>query len=230
MPVRIWLANTSHCQPVDESDGLLHFSDSERRRFERLRSPRRKREFVAGRLLIRLALDEYFGIQSAQWQLNEQDGGPPLIANAPDSYYSSLSHSNGMVCYAIARQPVGVDIEANDRQRDFLPMANTVCDDRELAQLTNSPNIGVDFYRFWCAKEAWYKTLTRDEQTRASLSSLSYFDIFNADSDFTLWEHRLPGYQLSAVCKANQSDFVVTRVAGSVTKHFLKTMNSSASH
>ena len=142
----IWLAHETDILPADELSGQFRLSRSETRRLQRIGSAKKKREFVASRTLIRIALADHFAKPASYWQIDEREDAPPKIANAPQHCFSSLSHSNGKLCYALADHPIGVDIEANDKPRDFLSLAKAFCNAQELMKLQASKNVSADFF------------------------------------------------------------------------------------
>ncbi len=76
------------------------------------------------------------------------DNKKPYIENNP--VYFSISHSNNLFCYAISKNPIGIDIELN-KERNFkniLKYMNFACPDN----LTKE-----EFYQIWTSYEANYK-------------------------------------------------------------------------
>lgn len=139
-------------------------SDSEQARLQRFLQPRRAREFLLGRLLLRHALVQTLGCLAADISIEERPGASPQAAIAgrlADGVALpgfSISHSRGWLACAIGEVfPVGVDIEAPAPQRDLPPLAQQAFSERETAWLARQERYDDAFYRLWCAKEALYK-------------------------------------------------------------------------
>jgi len=90
-------------------------------------------------------------------------GKPYLVsprASPEESLHFNLSHTEGAVAVALARDPVGVDIELQRDQPDFLEIAETVFAPEPVAALANAasgPQRRSIFYRHWTLGEALIK-------------------------------------------------------------------------
>jgi 4'-phosphopantetheinyl transferase len=90
-------------------------------------------------------------------------GKPYLVSPrlAPDEdLHFNLSHTQGAVAVALARQPVGVDIEMQRDLPDLLDIAETVFAPESVAALANTangPQRRALFYRHWTLGEALIK-------------------------------------------------------------------------
>ncbi len=154
---------------------LEWLSISEQQRLHSINHKVKRREYLLSRRLMRHALSEHFQRPEAQWQFVEQARAAPRLDNLPAATFLSLSHSGGYICFAIASCRVGVDIEIIKSARDYLASAAFFMDDNELAQLSRQQATCTDyFYRGWCTKEAWYKTLDATEQANTSMKSINY--------------------------------------------------------
>lgn len=118
--------------------------------------PRRRAQFILGRVLLRHALLSGFGASADAWRLDASCGKPRMVGvGAPEI---SLSHARHLVVCATAPFQIGLDVEAC-RTRDFAALAEQICTPRELAHFLSLPidERCVAFYRMWTLKEAVYK-------------------------------------------------------------------------
>lgn len=119
----------------------------------------RRRQFIVGRVLLRLALSSLRGVAREDLQLVERPGLAPLLASDPAVRFS-ISHSGGWVACAVGTDTaLGLDIERVDLTRDVLTLAEHALDASEILTLkTHAPEARhAAFYRMWCAHEARFK-------------------------------------------------------------------------
>jgi phosphopantetheinyl transferase len=148
--------------PSDDDAPPAWLGDAERRRWAEL-SPASRREFVAGRGLLRELLGDATGVAPAAWDVGARAGTAP-VARAPgsgdDAIHASLSHRLGWVAAAVADAPVGVDIELERPARtDIGERAALMLAPAELPAWSSLPapeREGALLTR-WTAKEAWFK-------------------------------------------------------------------------
>ncbi|MGC4027650.1 MAG: 4'-phosphopantetheinyl transferase superfamily protein [Steroidobacteraceae bacterium] len=119
-------------------------------------SPRRQREFTAGRWLLRKLLERE-GVVAAGRRVAIGVEGPPVLEGEP-GVHLSISHRNGRVLVAAADHRVGVDIEAV-QPRDVARMSEQVCADDERQRLArmNERAALSSLHELWVLKEAAYK-------------------------------------------------------------------------
>lgn len=130
-------------------------------RLVRINHPRRRAQFILGRLLLRHALRQMYGAIEENWVLATSSGKPHLVgANMPEI---SLSHSRELVACAVAPVAVGLDVEYC-REREFAALAEQICAPDELHRFLSFPMIkrSEAFYRMWTLKEAIFKLHGRD--------------------------------------------------------------------
>lgn len=138
-------------------------SEPEQRRLGRITSPARRAQFLAGRLLARrLLATAHGGDAPPGCSLSAPDEGPPRLQDAqgrPLGWQVALSHSGDHVACALARVPVGLDLEAPARRRDVQALARLVCTAGEQSRLDalDEPARERHFYCIWTLKEAWFK-------------------------------------------------------------------------
>ena len=125
----------------DRHAGLL--DDVERQRLGRLRTEDDRQRFLTGCALAKTVLGRYTGQPAADIRFDRTCGqcgrphGKPVLTGgqADQDWVHSVSHSGDLVVVAVARNPVGVDVEQVDRRRGA---AGTVRDPDALARMVLS--------------------------------------------------------------------------------------------
>jgi 4'-phosphopantetheinyl transferase len=129
---------------LDASDrfaGLL--DDTERQRLARYRSEEDQQRFLTGCALAKTVLARYTGQPAAGIHFDRtcaqcgRPHGKPVLAGdgwARDGWAHSVSHSGDLVAVAVARNPVGVDVEQLDSRR----RAGAAADPEALAKMVLS--------------------------------------------------------------------------------------------
>lgn len=168
----LWFARVEALTTDDEQQIKKLLSSSERQRLQRTTSIKKQKEFLQSRLLMRHALAQTFDLDEAQWHFTECPDRPPVISNLPDGTFYSLSHSNGLICFAIANCSVGVDLECIRLRKNLRELADAFMSPEEIS-LLESGHAQTIFYRIWSAKEAYYKALPAQEQTGFIFSDFS---------------------------------------------------------
>ncbi len=157
----LWLTDTASL-PADWFDAAASWlSASERLRHGRFVREERRRQFLAGRVLLRLALGQVLDVAPRSVQLLERAGNAPaLLQPAQPEVGLSIAHSGPWVaCAASSDAPLGLDIERVDPGRDLLALAGQAFGAgaaAELAQLDGASRVTA-FYRMWCRHEAHVK-------------------------------------------------------------------------
>jgi 4'-phosphopantetheinyl transferase len=140
-------------------EGLL--SPEEQVRHGRFRHARDRTAFLLGRALMRELLGWHAGLAPAAVRLALGTHGRPELAEAqrrgPLSF--NLSHTEGLLALAVARAPVGVDVERFATDPEPLSLARQVCSPEEQRALEacGPEERRVRFQRMWALKEAYIK-------------------------------------------------------------------------
>ncbi len=134
----------------------------EQARAARFRAEPDRRAFIAAHALVRAMLAEAGGLPPAAWRFTTGPAGRPEIeaAQNPAGLRFSLSHTRGLAaCALAARDDVGLDVEALDRQLSVLELAERYFAPEEAALLAAlpAPQRLPDFLRLWTLKEALAK-------------------------------------------------------------------------
>ena len=169
----LWLADTSALDADWFVAGLGWLNDAERLRHERFVRAERRRQFVAGRVLLRMALGTLLDIAPLEIALTERPGNAPALAFPKRPGLGlSISHSGQWVACAVSLGgPVGLDIERIDPARDVLAIAEQAFGPEAAGQLRalDAAERVDAFYRMWCRHEAHIK-----------LGCASAHDVFHA--------------------------------------------------
>jgi 4'-phosphopantetheinyl transferase len=133
-------------------------------RASRFHSERDRGRWIVGRGILRERLADYVGCVPCEVQLVYGPHGKPALA--PDSGYPSLrfsvSHSGGLVVYAISRDcRLGVDVEVVRPIADLEGIAEYFFSPRERASLRAlAPHQRTaGFFNCWTRKEAYVKAI-----------------------------------------------------------------------
>jgi 4'-phosphopantetheinyl transferase len=153
-------------------------------RYQRFKVARARRDFLAGRALVRATLSRYADVEPAAWCFRINGHGRPEIAGPPISAASpgpaaeaegpppgrarrlrfNLSHSRGlMACVVTDGVDCGVDVEQVGRVREPLEIAEHFFAPSESASLraASGPARQELFAALWTLKEAYIKARGR---------------------------------------------------------------------
>lgn len=157
----LWLVDSTEVDAPTLARFEAWLGPSEAARCARFVRAERRRQYIVGRALLRLALGRLLGSAPRAIALTERPGHAPAFAFPPgiDGGYS-ISHSGAWVaCAASLRTRLGLDIERIDRERDVLALAQQAFGASEMAalQACAPEEQHAVFYRQWCAHEARIK-------------------------------------------------------------------------
>lgn len=134
-------------------------SEEERARAEKFRFSRHRREALASRALVRIALSHYYPLPPASWQFTANAHGKPSAV--PDcGLRFNLSNTVGLVACLIAEgSEVGVDAESHARAEKIMELAPKAFSTREQAQLEDLYGAEKQdrALSLWTLKEAYIK-------------------------------------------------------------------------
>lgn len=131
----------------------------ERERALSLRDASSRRQFVAGRLMLRRLLAERTGLRDTDIDIVALHGQAPRVSSCGDWHFS-LSHSGECCMLALARgTPVGVDVERLRPVDDALQLARQFFhpQEREWLSSLDANCLAQAFLRLWVRKEAVVK-------------------------------------------------------------------------
>jgi 4'-phosphopantetheinyl transferase len=157
--VHVWRAPLD--QPVPPGfDRIL--SEAELKRARRFRFERDCSHFIVAHGLLRIILSRYVGVEPSRLCFcNNLYGKPALVASSAQAAVRfNLSHSEGLVLYAIARdREVGIDLERIQTDFAFEQIGEQFLSPREAAELDALPTClrREALLTWWTRKEAFVK-------------------------------------------------------------------------
>jgi 4'-phosphopantetheinyl transferase len=162
----LWMVDADAVTDADLQRYRGWLGASEMARHQRFVRAQRQRQFIVGRVLLRVALARVLGVAPQDVQLEEQVGkaprlSAPVLKGVAPGF--SIAHSGRWVACAVsAHTALGLDIELRDGTRDLAALAAQAFDAGEMAQWTRLQELPdaqrVDgFYRLWSEKEARFK-------------------------------------------------------------------------
>jgi len=154
--LHVWRAELDHVDP-NLAGGAL--SQDERARADRMLGNREQQRWSAARAVLRTLLARYLDLDPAALSFHLGAHGKPALD--PPAISFNLSHSGGLALYAIAHNPVGVDVELDSGRLNPLAIARRVLGEHEAARLQAlEPGLRRrEFLRAWTRHEATTKCL-----------------------------------------------------------------------
>lgn len=158
-------------EQLREEEATLLLSEEEQRYFQRFRYPKRRREWLGGRIAAKAALlnlyePEEFRRQAQQLTILPDAHGRPAVSGAADSGLSlSISHS-GSYAAALAGRGNSCGIDLQEISAKILPLASRFASSAELELLARQPGLGSQEARLtmlWAVKEAMKKSVLADQ-------------------------------------------------------------------
>lgn len=143
--------------PGDPGPGML--TDDERARADAMQSPTARRSFVASQSALRTLLSAYTGTSAPDLTFSRGAHGKPMLASAAAPLEFNVSHSGEWGVIALARVPVGVDVEQVRPGRATPALEQRFLTGSERALLGRKAEADGDaaFFLVWCRKEAYLK-------------------------------------------------------------------------
>lgn len=159
----------------EELSSQIQLFEDESARLSDISSKKRKREFLATRILLEMALGNSHIIQYNRY-------GKPNLADS--KLCISISHSANFACLFISEKKIGIDIEQAERNID--KVANRFLHDKEKNRIGKLSNQQLAKITYWSAKEAVYKCTDQEnilfsENIRIRPFQLSDEAIFEAN-------------------------------------------------
>jgi 4'-phosphopantetheinyl transferase len=161
--VHVWRAS------LEQPEALIQqlaqtLSEDERTRASRFYFERDRKHFIVGRGLLRTILGCYLSLEPTQLQFCYGSRGKPALANMGDSdtLQFNLSHSHGLVLYAVTRdRKIGIDLEQIRPTSDVEKLAERFFSPREHAAIRSLPSSQKQeaFFHAWTCKEAYLKAI-----------------------------------------------------------------------
>jgi 4'-phosphopantetheinyl transferase len=133
-------------------------SREETRRASTYRFAKDRREFVVTRAVLRQILADYTDQPAAALCFDSSSSGKPVLRGRQDLHFS-VSHSSDLALFAVARKPVGIDVEHRHSGMLWQTAVAHYLSPREQSYVQALPVAArtVALYRCWTRKEAVLK-------------------------------------------------------------------------
>lgn len=163
MNEKIYISKTDYLNMSEEPDIMNHLPVYRIEKIKRLKNERARNESMAAGLLLVKALSSYTGKTETEMleylNAKEHDADKRCLKiNAGEIYYS-ITHSGGYVAVAVAKCPVGVDVEVKD-DKDFKVTRRMMAEeDKEyiLHPMLSEEKRQIHFRDIWTIKESFLK-------------------------------------------------------------------------
>jgi phosphopantetheinyl transferase len=148
-PGRGFVAALAPTALAAEAAGEGWLTPAEGSRLAAMGSAHRRRQFLAGHWLARIAAVEMLGIDVDGCTLVQADDGSPRLQvdGRQSDWHVSLTHRRAWVACALAPAPVGVDLEMPRPRRDLLGLAAFAFSPDECRRLEALALFGLFFYK-----------------------------------------------------------------------------------
>lgn len=142
-----------------EPDAASALSREERARAAGMQSITARHSFVASQSALRALLSAYTGTPSHALEFCRAVHGKPLLASPASPLEFNVSHSGDWGVIALARGPVGVDVEQVRPGRHSPALEKRFLTEGERALLRRRAEADGEaaFFVVWCRKEAYLK-------------------------------------------------------------------------
>ncbi|MCT7972079.1 4'-phosphopantetheinyl transferase family protein [Laspinema olomoucense] len=134
-------------------------AEEEQKRAARFYFEHDRSRFIVGRGMLRSLLGKYLQVAPDGIEFCYSAKGKPMLANVEQSLHFNLSHSGGLALYAIASEPVGIDLEQIRPLSDAEQLAKrffTPAEAEAIAALSLAQKQAA-FLNAWTRKEAYLK-------------------------------------------------------------------------
>jgi 4'-phosphopantetheinyl transferase len=172
----VWLLDLERVTESAVVDFEQRLAASEAHRYANFARIQRKRQFLAARMLLRVAASKMMNVPFHEIMVRDRVGYAPELFVA-DGRFSppnfSISHSRNWVGCALSTEVMlGFDIEVNNPDRDVVALSQAAFEDDErcwLMRRSDAERIAA-FYRLWSTREALYKLMSSLGREMPSLS------------------------------------------------------------
>ena len=144
---------------ADDVDAITHrLTAADQARADAVRTVRQRQRFVVGRLLIHALAIRVAGPSASDIVVETDVSGRPHITGGAGGLFVSIAHSDDAVVAAVARRPVGIDIERATRT-PRAGLAERVCSVDEWRRIDGLANDqrAAAILAIWVRKEAYGK-------------------------------------------------------------------------
>ncbi len=161
--VDLWHVSAEDIGDVRLNECLRLLAPAEAARARRYVFERHRRQSIVAWGMLRKLLSKYAAVAPQSLVFGRNAYGKPHLAEPADSPIQfNMSHTDGMILYAVTRdRPIGVDVEDTQRRGGGIELARRFFAQAEVAALEALPPQAQHdaFFRFWTLKEAYIKAL-----------------------------------------------------------------------
>jgi phosphopantetheinyl transferase len=123
--------------------------------FAHLDVEKRQRDWLAGRIAAKRAVQKHLGLPFPMIEIRVEDSGRPIVAN--QDLYLSITHSSDVAAAIASPAPIGLDLERIEpRDPSFENLVLTPADQPRLEGLAG-PARDEALTLLWCEKESYAK-------------------------------------------------------------------------
>lgn len=126
----------------------------DRERLGAIKNAAARNDTLLGRLLLRAALYEVYGVSAADAVIRTKANGKPYLLDIPDIHFG-ISHTETCVVCAVSPIPVGIDAQSGGRHNRII---THLFSDREREYVLEDGAVSEErFLRIWTMKESLVK-------------------------------------------------------------------------
>jgi 4'-phosphopantetheinyl transferase len=153
--IKLYIVEMSKFQ--DSVSSLIRFLlPAEMNRANRYHFSKDKSRFVICRMVLKFLLAKQTGLDVNKIVLDNDSNKKPYLSSHPSVFFN-VTHAGDYAIIAIAKEPVGIDIEYINRKFEFSEIISYTLSNTEIDKLLNSDNKLHTFYTYWTRKEAIVK-------------------------------------------------------------------------
>lgn len=137
--------------------GLIEYlSPFEKNRANRYHFSNDKNRFIISRTVLKFLLSKQTGLDVKEIVLDKYSNKKPCLPSHPSVFFN-VTHAGDYALIAIAKEPVGVDVEYVNRDFEYNEILSGIFNKSEIHEVFNSNNKQRTFYKLWTRKEAIVK-------------------------------------------------------------------------
>ena len=161
---------------------LIEFlSPFEKNRANRYHFSKDKNRFIICRAVLKFLLAKQTGLDINKIVLDKHSNKKPYLPSHPSVFFN-LTHAGEYAIIAIARDPIGVDIEHVNKDFNYNEIIPSVLKNPEIDEVVNSNDKHRTFYKLWTRKEAIVKATGKGiDDTFSKIPSLDGYHKISSD-------------------------------------------------
>ena len=169
--LNFYLVNTDS-EFADEICAVYPINQSSQKKLDRRATSISRRQFLVSRTLLAHILKKDWGITNSFESIDDSSLLPIITGDQKLSL--TLSHSASYVVVAVSKEYIAVDLEVDERTRNYFGIAERAFHPMELKFInaTKSHDQAVhNFYKVWTTRECFYKLGMLDSLSNKSFNS-----------------------------------------------------------